>query len=113
MKKNFKAQLERDIKNVFMNLDEFAEIKEIRYNGNCYKIPVVIDSAGAKDRQKTAKDNAEGIFAVDVVMYVAHSDLQVMPKQGQKIKVDNKMFEIVSVADEMGELVLGLRRLTA
>lgn len=72
---NFKAQLERDLKAVFHNGQEFAEVKEIGYNGNYYKIPVVIDSEGAKDRQKPSTDNADGIFAVDMVMYAAYSDL--------------------------------------
>lgn len=110
---NFKAQLERDLKAVFLNGKEFAEVKEIGYNGNYYKIPVVIDSEGAKDRQKPSTDNADGIFAVDMVMYAAYSDLGVIPKQGQPIEIDGDIFRIASVQNEMGQLILNLRRLTA
>ena len=110
---NFKAQLERDLKAVFLNGKEFAEVKEIGYNGNYYKVPVAIDSEGAKDRQKPSTDNAEGIFAVDMVMYAAYSDFGVMPKQGQPIEIDGDIFRIASVQNEMGQLILNLRRLTA
>lgn len=110
---NFKAQFERDSKAVFHNGKEFAEVKEIGYNSNYYKIPVVIDSEGAKDRQKPSTDNADGIFAVDMVMYAAYSDFGVMPKQGQPIEIDGDIFRIVSVQNKMGELILSLRRLTA
>lgn len=108
---NFKAQVERDIKAVFHNGKEFAEEKEIHYNGNYLTIPVVWDTEGAKDRQKPSTDNVDGIFAVDVVMYAAYSDLKVMPRQGQNIEVDGDIFIITSVGNEMGEIVLCLRRL--
>lgn len=110
---NFKAQLERDLKAVFLSGKEFAEVKEIGYNGNYYKVPMAIDSEGAKDRQKPSTDNAEGIFAVDMVMYAAYSDFGVMPKQGQPIEIDGDIFRIASVQNEMGQLILNLRRLTA
>lgn len=108
---NFKAQIERDIKAVFHNGKEFAEEKEIRYNGHFLTIPVVWDTEGAKDRQKPSSDNVDGIFAVDVVMYAAYSDLKVIPRQGQNLEVNDDIFEIISVGNEMGEIVLCLRRL--
>lgn len=108
---NFKAQVECDIKSVFHNMREFGEEKEIRYNGNFLSIPVIWDTEGAKDRIRPSADNVDGIFAVDVVMYAAHSDLEVLPRQGQNIEVDGDLYEIVSIGNEMGEVVLGLQRL--
>ena len=51
MRRSFKAQLDRDRKRVFHNSREFAEIREIEYDGDYYKIPVVLDYEAAKDRK--------------------------------------------------------------
>lgn len=108
---NFKAQVEHDIKSVFHNTQEFAEKKRIYYNENYFKIPVVLDTEGIKDRQKSSGDNVDGIFMVDVVMYVAQIDLKMIPRQGQNIEIEDDIFKIVSVGNEMGEIVLYLQRL--
>lgn len=108
---NFKEQLERDIKTVFHDCAEFAEMKRVRYAGSEYTIPVILDSEDAKDRKKPSTDNADGIFMVDAVLYAAFSDLGVVPRKGARIVVDGDDFEIMTVGNECGELVLGLGRL--
>ena len=108
---NFKEQLQRDIKGVFHNTNEFAEETEFYYSGEYYKVPVVLDYEGAQDRKKPSSDNTDGIFRVDVKMYVAFSDLNFMPRQGAKIEIGDNYFQIVKVADEAGEIILDLERL--
>lgn len=105
---NFKAQLERDVKAVFHNSREFAEKTEIEYDGNFYNIPVVLDYEGAADRKKPSADHADGIFLVDLVLYIAFSDLKVVPKMGHTIEVKGDLYRIVKVGNENGEIVLDL-----
>lgn len=107
---NFKEQVERDLKEVFHNSEEHADVKTVVYDGNSYRIPVVMDHTEAIDRKQPSADHADGLFAVDVVMYVAHSDLTVIPRRGARIEVAGEDYEIRSVGDEDGELVLGLWR---
>ena len=40
---NFKEQMGRDIKNVFNNPGEFADMTVFYYNGKRFKCPVVLD----------------------------------------------------------------------
>ena len=107
---NFKEQLERDIKTTFHNSAEFAEVKRIQYAGKAYEIPVVLDTEDAKDRKIPSADNAGGIFLVDAVLYVPFSDLGIVPRKGARIAVGGEDFEIKTVGNECGELVLGLWR---
>lgn len=108
---NFKDMLESDLKDIFHNSEEFAEAKRFRYNGNEYFVPVIMDHEGAKDRKRPSADNADGIFLVDVVMYVAFSDLKVIPRKGQRIEMGDDEFKIVTVENEDGEIILGLEML--
>lgn len=108
---NFKEQLERDVKEVFHNTDEFAEDTEFYYNGEYYNVPVILDYEGAQDRKKPSSDNADGIFRVDVKMYVTFSDINIMPRQGANIEIGDDIFEIVKVGKEGGEIVLDLEML--
>lgn len=108
---NFKEQLKRDVKDIFHNTKEFAEETEIHYNNNYYNIPIVLDYEGAQDRKKPSSDNVDGVFRVDVTMYVAYSDLNILPRQGAKIEVGDEIFRIAKVGNEAGEIILDLERL--
>lgn len=108
---NFKELVERDVKGVFHNTGEFAEETEVYYNGNSYNIPVILDYEGAQDRKKPSSDNVDGVFRVDAKMYVAFSDLNILPRQGAQIEVGDDVFKIVKVANEAGEIILDLERL--
>lgn len=107
---NFKEQLARDVETVFHNSAEFAEERTVIYAGNTYKIPVIMDHTEATDRKQPSTDHADGLFSVDAVMYAAHVDLKKIPRKGVRIAVDGDDYEIISVGDEDGELVLGLQR---
>ena len=112
MRRDFKAQLDRDRKRIFHNPREFAEIKAIEYNGNYYKIPVVLDYASAKDRAKQSSDYAEGIYSVDLVVYIDLDDITEVPRKGKQIAVDGDWYNIVTVENWRGEIVLNLQAFT-
>ena len=112
MRKNFKAQLDRDRKRVFHNSREFAEVKEIEYNGGYYKIPVVLDYVAAKDRAKPSSDHADGIYSVDLVVYIDLDDITEVPRKGKQIAIDGNLYNIVTVENRRGEIVLNLEAFT-
>lgn len=112
MRRNFKAQLDRDRKRVFHNSREFAEIKEIEYDGAYYKIPVVLDYEAAKDRVKSGSDHAGGIYLVDLVVYIDLDDITTVPRKGHQIAIDGDLYNIVTVENRRGEIVLNLDAFT-
>ena len=112
MRRNFIAQLDRDRKRVFHNSREFAEIREIEYDGDYYKIPVVLDYEAAKDRKKPSADHAEGIFLVDLVVYIDLDDINRIPRKGNQISIDGDLYNIVTVENRHGEIVLNLEAFT-
>lgn len=107
---NLKEQMERDIREVFHNTDDFAEYKEIYYDGDYYTVPVIIDYEGIP-RKKTVNDHVDGIYRADAKLYVAYSDLGCMPRIGAKLEVDDNIFTITKVAIETGEIILDLEML--
>lgn len=107
----FKDQIARDIAAVFHNADEFADFMDVEYNGKIYNIPVVIDSEIAKDRKKTAKDNAEGIYTVDITAFMSFKNLGIVPRKETEIKIGGVEYSIVNVAFDAGEITLDLEML--
>lgn len=105
---NFKGQLDKDLKNVFHDTGTFAEEVEFYYDGKLYNIPVVLDYAEFADRKKTGSDYAEGLFHVDLIMFVWLEDLKKVPRKGQEIEIGKDIYTIEKVKNEMGELTLYL-----
>jgi len=106
----FKEMTERDMKQVFLNTLEFAELRRITYGEKVFNIPVVIDNLMQKDRPISSADHAEGIFAVTTTLYAAQSDLQLIPKKKQPIWIDDDEYYVVTSACDQGHIVLELRR---
>ena len=120
MKKNFKAQLKRDIKNVFLNTAEFGETYTIIYNGETYKnVPAVLTGAKETARERLAADHSEGLFKVSAVLYCAQADLGgVQPEQGMPIRINDEPgsdflveYRVAESICEMGMLEVGLERI--
>lgn len=111
MSYDFKSLVEQDLDEAFHNTEEFAEMADVLYNGKSYYIPIVMDKEVMEDRKRPSSDHAEGIFLVDAVAYIAYKHIGTMPRKGRRIEIDEEMFEIVSVDNENGEIVLGLEML--
>lgn len=105
---NFKSQLDRDIKNVFHDTSTFADKVKFYYDDKPYNIPVVLDYAEFTDRKKTVSDHAEGLFSVDLIMFVSFEDLKKVPRRGQEIEMGEEIYKIEKVKNEAGELTLYL-----
>lgn len=108
---NFKDVIKKDITDVFHNAQEFAEEKAVKYDGKWYRIPVIMDYDGAKDRKKPPTDNADGFFLCDVKVYIAADDLPTIPRKDRNIEIEDDLFNIAKVEVEAGEIVLYLEML--
>lgn len=104
----FKEMMERDIHNVFLNTDDFAELHQIMYDGETFSINIVLDNFAEDERQILAGDYAQGVFREQVTVYAAYSDMNVLPKKGQRIQIDDKEYYITKSACEIGQIVLNL-----
>lgn len=109
---NFKEQVERDITTVFHNSNEHADVLEFWISGTRYKGPVILDDGGAQDRKKPSMDHADGLFLVDLVMYVPLALLKRIPKKDETVEIGDDVYTITKVHPEVGDIVLYLEGLT-
>ena len=116
---SFKEMVESDIKNVFLNPDEFAEKKTVKYDGETYSnIPIVLTKTKESERSIPSGDNAQGIHLVSAIAHIALSDLNgVVPEQKQSIYISDgnalggvfyQRYKIVTSDVQVGMAVLEL-----
>lgn len=97
----FKDAVKADLKGVFINLDEFADVHLI--NGE--KVEAVIDRDVLKERPNlTTSTEAKAIFAEEIHIYVAYDDLPKKPVKGQILDLDGTIYLVQEVHENMGIL---------
>lgn len=108
---DFKALLDSDMK-VFHNPAEFAHETNIWYLEKMYTVPAIIDHTGAENRKKTEKDNAEGIYRANCLVYISLCDLGFVPKKDRSIEIEEagavSTYRIEKADCEDGEIILEL-----
>ena len=89
---SFKDILNQDVNDVFMNTDEFAENRTVRYDGNTYAdIPVVMDGPKESAREQSVNNHEQGLYLVTDIMHVALSDIGgIQPEKGCIIEVNTR-----------------------
>ena len=110
----FKDMVAKDVHSVFLNLDEFAEKRTIRYDGEEYQdIPVVLSGLKERERRQLQSDHLRGLYLVSSVLDCALSDLGGnQPEKGQRIKINDqeggggffREFYVASSVCELGML---------
>ena len=95
---SFKDLVQRDVKTVFLNLEEFGETHEV--NGK--QMTVVLDDVENIEREKRMKSHMDGIYARQVFMFVASEDFGILPKQGALVTLDRKRYQVMDATDESG-----------
>lgn len=113
-----KDMVARDIHDVFLNLDEFAERRTVCYDGEEYRdIPVVLSGMKERDRRQLQSDHLQGLYLVSSVLHCALSDLGgSQPEKGQRIKINDqeggggffREFYVASSVCELGMLQVEL-----
>lgn len=94
----FKEILHRDIKQTFLNLDEFGEEHEI--NGKT--AVVIFDDIENIEREKKMKSNMDGIYARQKFLFISADDFGSLPPQNTLVTVDGKRYIVVDATDESG-----------
>ena len=102
----FKDHVANDLKNIYTNIFEHAELTRVRYNTKRgKKIPVVFDHDGQVERNRPGaayRDNAADVFVSDLVVYIAASDLNTRPRRETNIEIKDETYRIVRADDEDG-----------
>ena len=118
---SFKDMVAEDNRNVFLNLDEFAEKRTVLFlgeHGDCVErfedIPVVLSGLREKDRrQLVVSDHVQGLYLVSSVLHCSIDDLGgKQPEKGQRISINDedggggffREFYVASSTCEMGML---------
>ncbi len=115
---SFKEMVAADIRNVFLNPGEFAEIRTVEYDGERYEdIPITLSGPKESDRQQHVNDRTEGLHLASAVLHCAVSDLcGNQPEKGQRIRINDEAggggffreYYVVSSVCRMGMLRVGL-----
>jgi len=115
--RNFKDIVARDIRKVFLNTNEFAEKRTVRYDGVEYPdVPVVLEGPVQKERDRLADDHVLGLHMATATLYCAQEDLGgKVPKQGAGLEITTReggrffqKYYIVASTSRMGMLHLEL-----
>lgn len=115
---SFKDGVFNDVHGVFLNTDEFAEMRSVYYDDELYAdIPVVLTGPKETARTQRREDHAEGLYAVRPVMHCALSDMGGrQPEKGARIAINERagtdgfyrQYYILASDCEMGMLRLEL-----
>ncbi|MGN1118528.1 MAG: hypothetical protein ACI4RU_07930 [Acutalibacteraceae bacterium] len=114
---SFKGMVETDNKNIFLNCDEFAEKRTVKYDGETYTdIPVVFTKV--KQSKKSVVGTMEGVHIVSAVAHLSLSDLNdIVPEQHSWIEFSDgealgrtffRRYRILTSDCEMGMVLLEL-----
>jgi len=109
----FKEMIARDIRKVFLNTNEFAEKRTVRYDGTEYPdIPVVLEGPVKELRDTLMDDHVQGLHKVTVVLRCALEDVGgKVPKAGDPMEVTTReggrffnKYGVVAATSQMGML---------
>lgn len=101
---SFKEAIQRDIDEVFFNVDEFSDTHTI----DGVQIPAMVDDMENIEREKKMKSHMDGIYARQILLYVKASAFGVLPAQGRLITLDNRRYTVVDATDEGGVYTITL-----
>lgn len=94
----FKSIIANDIHSTFLNTEEFSDMHVV--NGT--EMPVQMDDIEQINREKRYKDNMDGIFVQQRMIYVAASDYGPLPKKDSLITLDGRKYRVADAIDEYG-----------
>lgn len=100
---SFKEQIQQDLDNVFLNLDDFAEIHRIEGK----QIAVVVDS---DQLNKLKQGQILGLVEADMLLYGRESDLPANLEPGRLLNVDGRELIVSDSGKNMGLVEIALRQ---
>lgn len=103
---NFKDQIKQDLSDVFLNLDEFADLHRIEGK----EVPVVIDSDIMAKLSKNGDNRIHGMDEADMVIMGKASDLPENLDPGRLLNLDGREVIVVTTTSEMGLVQIAVRQ---
>ena len=103
---NFKDQIKQDLSDVFLNLDEFADLHRIEGK----EVPVVIDSDMLEKLSKIGDNRIHGMDEADMVIMGKASDLPENLDPGRLLNLDGREVIVVTTTSEMGLVQIAVRQ---
>lgn len=103
---SFKDQIKQDLSDVFLNLDEFADLHRIEGK----EVPVVIDSDMLEKLSKNGDNRIHGMDEADMVIMGKASDLPENLDPGRLLNLDGREVIVVTTTSEMGLVQIAVRQ---
>ena len=94
----FKDIIQADIHKTFLNVEEFSDLHVV----NGVEMPVQMDDIEQINREKRYKDNMDGIFVQQRLIYVAASDYGPLPKKDSLVTLDSRKYRVADAIEEGG-----------
>ena len=103
---SFKNQIKQDLSDVFLNLDEFADLHRIEGK----EVPVVIDSDMLEKLSKIGDNRIHGMDEADMVIMGKASYLPENLDPGRLLNLDGREVIVVTTTSEMGLVQIAVRQ---
>lgn len=103
---SFKDQIKQDLSDIFLNLDEFADIHRIEGK----EVPVVIDSDIMAKLSKIGDNRIHGMDEADMIIMGKASDLPENLDPGRLLNLDGREVIVVTTTSEMGLVQIAVRQ---
>lgn len=103
---SFKDQIKQDLSDIFLNLDEFADLHRIEGK----EVPVVIDSDIMAKLSKIGDNRIHGMDEADMVIMGKASDLPKNLDPGRLLNLDGREVIVVTTTSEMGLVQIAVRQ---
>ncbi|MBO5167644.1 MAG: hypothetical protein J6B49_00900 [Phascolarctobacterium sp.] len=100
----FKEMVAADNASVFLNLDEFAEI----HNLNGTRCTAILQDISIDQTLSVGEDDYRNLYGSTILVNCRKNDLPYVPVHGQTFNVDDQLYLVESVADDMGMLTIKL-----
>lgn len=103
---SFKDQIKQDLSDIFLNLDEFADLHRIEGK----EVPVVIDNDIMAKLSKIGDNRIHGMDEADMVIMGKASDLPENLDPGRLLNLDGREVIVVTTTSEMGLVQIAVRQ---
>lgn len=99
----FKERIQQDLDTVFLNLDEFAELRRVEGK----QIPVVVDN---DQLVKLKQGQILGLVEADMLLMGKRADFPADMEPGRLLNVDGREMIVTNSGTDMGLIEVALRQ---
>lgn len=100
----FKDMVQEDIKNIFLNPEEFGEPHIV----DDKEMTIIVDENELIEREKKIKTMTEGLHVKQLLIYVSKEDFGPEPLVSRLLELDGDCYTVTDVSSEMGVYAISL-----